>query len=434
MMLELKRLIVTSCVFFLVACGGGSGGTSDTPSTTPSPVIPSSSTSPASSSVASSIAASNSSSLSSSTITAPQNLNAQAGNNSVTLSWNAVAGATSYHVYYATEPNIISKNISAFQNGIRLQNVSTPYTISGLQNNQTYYFVVTAIKGTEESAQSLETNATPSDADISRQPTAQEVLVMELINRARFDPSAEATRYGIGLNDGITGTQITADRKQPLAMNLFLTASARAHSQWMLDNDMFSHTGVNNSTPTDRMTAAGYVFAGSWNSGENIAWAGTTAPSINLTEYAQVHHEGLFKSPGHRVNILGTSFREIGIGQKRGNFLSNGTNYLSSMLTENFARSGNNFYLTGVVYNDTNSNQFYDVGEGMENVTISTNGKSYPVYSTGAYSIPLTNGTYDVVITGTPLGSTLNYRVQINNANFKLDVVRTGSTSKVVTW
>jgi hypothetical protein len=114
--------------------------------------------------------------------------------------------------------------------------------------------------------------------------------------------------------------------------------------------------------------------------------------------------------------------------------MTDGKNYLSSMLTEDFAKSGNSYFLTGVVYADLNSNQFYDVGEGLDGITITTNGKSYPVYSTGAYSIPLSNGTYDLVITGAPLANTLNYRVQIINANFKLDVVKTGSTSSVKTW
>lgn len=425
MRLQIRYLISISCIMLLVACGGGGGGNSS-PITAPS-------TNTSSSSLASSAIAS-SSSTSTQTLSIPQNLSVKPGNASVTLTWNLVASATSYHVYYATEANILSKNINAFQNGTWIKNVTTPYTVTGLQNNKTYYFVVTAVKGSDESSQSVEVSATPSAADISKQPTAQEVLVLELINRARFDPSAEAARYGIGLNDGITGTQITADQKQPLAMNLFLIDSARTHSQWMLDNDVFSHTGANNSTPTERMMAAGYLFAGNWSSGENIAWAGTTGASINLTQYALNHHEGLFKSPGHRVNILGTSFREVGIGQKQGYFLNNGVNYLSSMLAENFARSGNSYFLTGVVYSDANNNQFYDVGEGLDGITISTNGKSYPVYSTGSYSIPLSNGIYDVVITGTPLTNSVNYRIQINNANIKLDVVKNGSESKVVSW
>ena len=422
-MKALNYLFMISVVV-LCSCGGGGGGSSG------------GNTTPTTSSSASSLASSLSSSSVSSTATvnAPQNVVAVSGDSSVNLSWSSVSGATSYNIYYATEPNIIVKNISAFQNGTSIKNVTSPYTVASLQNNNAYFFVVTAVKGTEESQASTEVNATPS-ADISiRQPTPQEVLVVELINRARFDPTAEATRYGIGLNDGITGTPITTARKQPLAHNLFLVDSARNHSQWMLDNDIFSHTGIAGSTPTERMMAAGYIFSGNWSSGENIAWAGTTGSSINLTQYALVHHEGLFKSPGHRVNILGESFREIGIGQKQGNFTSNEITYLSSMLTENFARSGASFYLTGVVYDDKNSNKFYDVGEGLDRVTISANGKSYPVYASGAYAIPLTNGTYDLVITGGPLGKVMNYRVQINNANVKLDVIKSGDIADIVTW
>jgi len=428
MLLRLQQLIFAIGIASLTACGGGGG---DSGNNSPSPVP---TTSSSSSSAAASAVTSSSSAPSNQNVAAPQNINAVASNAAVALSWDPVVGATSYNIFYATDPNILPQNINVFQNGTRIQNATSPYNITGLQNNKLYYFVVTAVKDSDESTASAEVIATPSADDIAKQPTPQEVLVIELINRARFDPSAEATRYGIGLNDGITGTQITADKKPPLALNLLLTDAARAHSQWMLDSDVFSHTGANNNSPSDRMIAAGYSFTGSWSNGENIAWAGTTASTINLTSYALTHHEGLFKSPGHRVNILGTSFRELGVGQKQGYFMTDGKNYLSSMLTEDFAKSGNSYFLTGVVYADSNNNQFYDVGEGLSGVTITTNGKSYPVYSTGAYSIPLAVGAYDLVITGTPLAGTLNYRVQIINANIKMDVVKTGSTASVKTW
>jgi uncharacterized protein YkwD len=428
-MLQFKRLIIVSCFVSLLSCGGGGGSDKS-----PTPVARSSSSS---SSVSSSISVSNSSSGSSSALNlaTPVNLYATANNSTVTLTWNAVVGASSYNVFYATEPNILSKNINAFQNGTEIKNVNMPYTATGLENNKIYYFVITAVNSTTESAQSLEVSATPSAISTAQQPTAQEVLVVELINRARFDPVAEANRYGINLNEGITGTQLTPDQKQPVAFNILLTEAARIHSQWMLDNDIFSHTGANNNNPGDRIAAAGYSLTGSWTYGENIAWGGTTGPNINLTQYAFTHHEGLFKSPGHRVNILGASFRELGVGQKQGYFLnSDGVNYLSSMLTEDFAKSGSNYFLTGVIYADTNNNQFYDVGEGLDGVTIVTNGNSYPVYSTGAYSIPLANGTYNLVVSGTPFSSSVNYTVQINGANIKMDVIKNGATTNVISW
>lgn len=420
-----KPFFITCILLTLASCGGGSsGGGSGTPTA-------SSATQSSSSNSSSSIISNSSSSSSTSALAAPQNIAVVPANGSVTLTWNTVVGATSYNIYYASESKLLIGSIASFDDGTALKNVSSPRVINSLRNNETYYFVVTAVSNGTESLASVEVSATPSAIDLSRQPTAQEVLVMELVNRARANPEAEAVRYGIGLNDGITGTAITATPKQPLAHNLLLIDSARTHSQWMLDADIFSHTGMNDSTPTMRMSAAGYLFTGSWMSGENIAWGGTTASSINLTNYALQHHEGLFKSPGHRLNILEANFRELGIGQKQGNFISNGTNYLSSMLTQNFARSGSSYYLTGVVYKDLNSNEFYDVGEGLSGINISFNGTTYPVYATGAYSIPVGNGSYNLTITGDALGSATYRTVQINNANVKMDVLLTGNIIKV---
>lgn len=431
----------------LVACGSsGESDTNDSSGISSVASISSSQRNSTSSSVVSSAISTssisttsspgqNTSSIGSSTpaLVAPQNVTAVPANSSVILSWNPVNGANSYTIYYASESNILIANIASFDDGTVLKNSTSPRIIDSLRNDETYYFVVTAVNSDGESLASTEVIATPTSIDVTKQPTAQEVLVVELINRARANPEAEATRYGIGLNDGITGGAITSTPKPPLAHNLFLIDSARTHSQWMLDTDTFSHTGANNSTATQRMTAAGYLFTGIWENGENIAWGGTRSTSINLTNYALSHHEGLFKSAGHRTNILNEGFREIGAGQKQGNFTSEGVTYLASMLTENFARSGAQFFITGVAYNDANNNDFYDVGEGLNGIMISLNGKTYPVYNTGAYSIPVINGTYDLTISGDILGTTLYSKVQVNNANVKVDIVKTADMLEVIT-
>ena len=76
---------------------------------------------------------------------------------------------------------------------------------------------------------------------------------------------------------------INADRAkvgaQPLAFDSNLNTASETHSQWMLNTDTFSHTGSGGSNAGQRMTAAGYVFSGSWAWGENIAWASTRAPA-----------------------------------------------------------------------------------------------------------------------------------------------------------
>ena len=95
------------------------------------------------------------------------------------------------------------------------------------------------------------------------QPTAHEQYFLELVNRARANPGAEASRLGIDLNQGLTAGTIADTAKQPVAMNQFLNDSAQTHSDWMLATDTFSHTGANGSSAGDRMKAAGYAFTGS---------------------------------------------------------------------------------------------------------------------------------------------------------------------------
>lgn len=81
-----------------------------------------------------------------------------------------------------------------------------------------------------------------------------------------------------------------------------LTKAAQFHSENMAFLDFFSHTGVNGSRPLDRALEAGYESSFV---GENIA-AGYRSP--------QAVFDGWINSPGHRNNILNSSYNEIGIG------------------------------------------------------------------------------------------------------------------------
>lgn len=124
----------------------------------------------------------------------------------------------------------------------------------------------------------------------------------------------------------------------PLRLNFLLNAAAETHSRWMNDADVFSHTGAGGSSSRARMIEAGYVFSGTSNSGENIAWqsqrgaAGISDDVIDL-------HKGLMLSTGHRANILNPNYVEIGIGIEVGEFTLEGRNWLGVMITQNFARS-----------------------------------------------------------------------------------------------
>jgi Ca2+-binding RTX toxin-like protein len=252
-------------------------------------------------------------------------------------------------------------------------------------------------------------------------PSDLEQLILELINRARWEPEAEAGRLGIGLNDGLGGGAIGSGPKQPLAFDSDLIDAARAHSDWMLATDSFSHIGAGGSSAGDRMEDAGYDFSGSWSWGENIAWSGTTG-SLNRAATAARLHDNLFRSPGHRENLMENGFREIGLGEREGQFTADGTTYNALMLTEKFARSGSAHFLTGVVHSDGDGDGFYDPGDGQGGVSVSVGGAGGSTWESGGYSVAIPgSGGIEVSFSGGGLSATVI--AELGGTNAKLDIL-----------
>jgi hypothetical protein len=247
--------------------------------------------------------------------------------------------------------------------------------------------------------------------------TPYEQYLLELINRARLDPAAEAARYGVSL-----GT-ITPDSKQPLAPNPFLATAAQGHSQWMVDTDTFSHTGAGGSSPGTRMSNAGYVFSGSWSWGENISWQGTTG-TLNLLSSVDSQHAALFRSQGHRENMLNAGFKEVGVGIRAGVYKG----YNAAMTTEDFAASGTGSFLTGVAYTDSNGNNFYTPGEGRGGVSVALQlvGGGTTTTATaaaGGYQSKLAAGSYNVTFSGGGLAAPVGMSLDMAAKNIKLDLI-----------
>lgn len=255
--------------------------------------------------------------------------------------------------------------------------------------------------------------------------TAAEQYMLELINRARLDPLAEAARYGIDLNQGLAPGTITASAKQVLAPNAALDRAAEAHSLWMLNTDIFSHTGNGGTTAYDRMLAAGYVFTGTWSWAENLHWYGTTG-ALNLEAVIGLQHQGLFESASHRVNTFAPQMREIGIAQVGGQFTS-GVTYNASMVTQNFALSGATVFVTGVAYTDRNADAFYGIGEGLGGITVTAAGVANTTTTVGGYSVGVAASSAVTVNVAQGATTLASLTLDMSAGNGKLDVLSNGA-------
>lgn len=260
----------------------------------------------------------------------------------------------------------------------------------------------------------------------------QEQLMLELVNRARMNPAAEAARFGISLNQGLPAGMITSAPKQVLAMNDLLVVAADRHSSWMLTNDRFDHheattlpIGRTGYDPDDRMRVAGYSFAGPlYSFGENISWKGVYPGPVNLTSAIVAQHGSLFLSAGHRANILDDGFREVGIGQGHGLFTSGGHAYDTSMVTQNFARSGTTLFVTGALYNDTRVNDdFYTVGEQLAGRLVSGGAISDTTGAGGGYELGFAGPGTQMIDFHLSPGVDIQVAVRLGANNVKVDIV-----------
>jgi len=244
-------------------------------------------------------------------------------------------------------------------------------------------------------------------------PTDDEQYMLELVNRARSDPGAEAARLGVSLGS------IPATPKQPLAFDADLIEAARLHSVWMLDADVFSHTGAGGSSAGQRMAAAGYDFTGSWTWGENIAYRSGTATASTVESL----HDALFRSSGHRANILNPNFREAGMGIEDGGFRG----FTATMATQDFAKSGTEAFLTGVAFGDRDGDRFYDPGEGWGAVRVEAKASGGATWTTttwdsGGFTLALPAGGYSVSFSGGGLAAPVTKPITVGSANVKLDL------------
>ncbi|GFN30825.1 endo-1,4-beta-xylanas [Paenibacillus curdlanolyticus] len=145
---------------------------------------------------------------------APTGVTATAGSGSVTLTWAASSGATSYNVKRATTSGGPYTTVATGITG-------TTYTNTALTNGTTYYYVVTAVNANGESTASAQVSATPtSGVSVPAAPTGVTATAGNGTVTLSWAASSGATSYNVKrattsggpyttVATGITGTTYT---------------------------------------------------------------------------------------------------------------------------------------------------------------------------------------------------------------------------------
>lgn len=270
-------------------------------------------------------------------------------------------------------------------------------------------------------------------------PTPEEQLMLEMVNRARANPTEEGIRlmdtddarvqsaYSyFNINKTATKAAFTAyPQRPPLAFHTDLITAARNHSKDMDANNFQGHNSSNGDDLSRRYAKVGYSSQGMY--GENVAaysesvWHGHCGLNVDWGEQNQI-------DLGHRENIMNFKsavYTEIGIG-----IIYNGKGLMQGyvgpyVVTQDFGMRSVR-YIVGVVYADKNNNGFYDIGEGLEGVTIKPNrGSYYAVSSTsGGYAIPFSgSGSVTITASGGNLSAPVTKTVDFTGENTKVDFI-----------
>jgi uncharacterized protein YkwD len=242
-------------------------------------------------------------------------------------------------------------------------------------------------------------------------PSGEEQELIELMNRARRDPRAEAARLNAahGLSLDFSGYA----PMPPLTPSEQLAQAAFAHSDDMDTRGFYGHVNPDGVNANGRILATTYDLAAAFgtnpavNLTENIAKGTGTAPGNTLTTPQGVHDTFMIDA-----NVVGTKHRQIILGV--GQFSRNrevGVSYLhrppSDFVTEEFAHTNaDRPFVVGVAYDDRDGDGVCRAGEGTPGVPVTlTHASGFSVSTTtataGGYAFEvLVDGSYTLTIGG----------------------------------
>lgn len=294
-------------------------------------------------------------------------------------------------------------------------------------------------------------------------PSDEEQFFLELMNRARADPAAEAQRIADDYDDpnvtsavnfflkerpGVEYTRaenrnafLTYSAKPPFAFDPALNDAARAHVLLMRENQDQLHQFPGEAALGQRITDAGYVWT---HVAENIyafARSMVEAHAAFAIDWGQGLKDGFgadcFPGArpclGHRRALMDFDgagpYVQVGVAVVAES--NPGTRIGPRLITIDFAKPNTaTRFVTGVAYEDRDGDGAYSMGEGIEGLRIESGGAGTATVTSasGGYALPIPGGvgTFTVVATGDPGGASAAFprtetEVTLSGSNVKLD-------------
>ena len=305
-------------------------------------------------------------------------------------------------------------------------------------------------------------------------PSAEEQELIEQINRLRSDPQGELDRIfsyyddellvarNSFVNDAIKLNSYPKDSAEafldmwsgmtsqaPLAFNSALEKAAASHSSYMKVRNDVSHKCSGEDSLATRISKAGFDSGlendGSIAISENIGGCFSVNGDFSVASYMLAAFAVDWGVPTHEHldAMMNAAYSEIGVS-----ILQTSKSIGPYIVTCDFGSSvegvrTDGAYLLGVIYDDSDSDFFYDVGEGLGNIQIEIERQdgsdsqtvTMSSWDSGGYQIFLLNGSYSVTVSGDGFSSSVTKSVTISDGvNAKLDfrTDEVGSTPPVV--
>lgn len=271
-------------------------------------------------------------------------------------------------------------------------------------------------------------------------PTAEEQYLLELINEARLNPSASASRYissyspltssNADIQSALTFFNVSGSALQaafnaltsvaPVAWNGALSDAAAAHNTAMIRAGEQSHQVAGEAALGARITAAGYTYRSVAENVYAYAESSLHAHAGFMVDWG-TGTNGMQNPAGHRNTIMNATYTEVGISITGESTTANPLGPM--VITQDFGTRSNTVFLLGVAYNDTDRNGFYSVGEGVEGLQITTaTGSRVAGAASGGYSLQTAAGAQTFTLSGGGLAGSVVVKATIAG-NLKLDVV-----------